>query len=114
MPERLRLILDHFSLTQSGLAERIGMTHSIISQWLNESKAMPQSTAMAFQTALGVRWQWLLTGDGEMLLPDIGKLSEEEVRLLSAFRQSDIEARAAILEQAEFQLGRADRRRERK
>jgi hypothetical protein len=47
-------------------------------------------------------------------LPDLGKLSEEEVRLLSAFRQSDIEARAAILEQAEFQLGRADRRRERK
>jgi hypothetical protein len=81
---------------------------------MSGKNAMAQQSAMAFQTALGIRWQWLLTGHGEMLLPDLGKLSEEEVRLLSAFRQSDIEARAAILEQAEFQLGRADRRRERK
>ena len=71
---------------------------------------MPQSTAMAFQAALGVRWEWLLNGDGEMLLDDMGKLSPEEVRLVKLFRQSDIQARRDIIDQAEFQLGRAMRR----
>lgn len=71
---------------------------------------MPQSTAMAFQAALGVRWEWLLNGEGEMLLDDMGKLSPDEVRLVTLFRQCDMSARKDILEQAEFQLGRAMRR----
>jgi len=71
---------------------------------------MPQSTAMAFQAALGVRWQWLLNGEGEMLLDDMGKLSPQEVRLVELFRQGDMQARDEILQQAEFQLGRAMRR----
>lgn len=71
---------------------------------------MPQTTAMAFQAALGVRWQWLLHGEGEMLLDDMGKLSPQEVRLVELFRQGDMHAREEILNQAEFQVGRAMRR----
>ena len=48
---------------------------------------MPQSTAMAFQAALGVRWQWLLTGEGAMLLKDRPKLSDQEAELLDAFNK---------------------------
>lgn len=65
---------------------------------------------MAFQAALGVRWQWLLNGEGEMLLDDMGKLSPQEVRLVKMFRQSDMSAKNDIIEQAEFQLGRSMRR----
>ncbi len=74
---------------------------------------MPQTTAMAFQAALGVRWQWLLHGEGEMLLDDMGKLSPQEVRLVELFRQGDMHAREEILNQAEFQVGRAIRRADR-
>jgi transcriptional regulator with XRE-family HTH domain len=110
MPERLRAILSHFGLTQSQAGELLGFRHSIISNWLAGKNEMPQSTAMAFQAALGVRWEWLLHGTGKMLLDDMGKLSPEEVRLLTVFRHSDLEAREEIISQAEFQLGRSKRR----
>jgi hypothetical protein len=76
--------------------------------------AMPQATAMAFTAALGVRWQWLLNGEGAMLLDDTGKLTADELRLIQIFRDCDMEARDAITEQADFQRGKSDRRRERK
>lgn len=83
MPERLRIVLNHFGLTQSKLGGLIGFRHSIISLWLRGKNKMPQAAAMAIQAALGVRWQWTLYGDGEMLLDDMGVLSAEEVPLLT-------------------------------
>lgn len=68
MPERLRKIMEHFALPQRGLAALIGVNPSQVSFWLNDKSSMPQSTAMAFQAALGIRWQWLLHGEGEMLM----------------------------------------------
>jgi len=82
----------------------------VVIKWLAGETAMPQSTAMAFQAALGVRWEWLLHGTGKMLLDDMGKLTPEEVRLLNIYRHSDLEAREEIISQAEFQLGRSKRR----
>lgn len=61
-------MMAHFNLNQAGVAEIVGMRHTIVSRWLSGETQMPQSTAMAFQAALGVRWQWLLNGEGEMLL----------------------------------------------
>lgn len=54
---------------------------------------MPQTTAMAIELALGVRWQWLLTGEGEIMsdrpaLPDdLKELAELWPRLSDADRQ---------------------------
>jgi transcriptional regulator with XRE-family HTH domain len=67
MPERIEAILAHFGLTKKGLADLIGLSHSNVHAWLNGGN-MPRSTAMAFQAALGVRWQWLLTGEGDMMV----------------------------------------------
>lgn len=86
------------------------MHNSQVSSWVNGRYAMPRATAMAFQAALGVRWQWLLHGEGQMFLDDMGKLSADEVRLIKVYRLSDIAARKEILDQAEFQLGRSKRR----
>lgn len=44
------------------------MNNSQVSSWMSGRSKMPQATAMAFQAALGVRWEWLLHGKGKMLL----------------------------------------------
>lgn len=87
LQSRVREVIAHFSLTQSKLAEIIGVSHPQISHWLSGKNSMPQSTAMAFQAALGVRWQWLLEGTGEMLLKERPRLSDQERDLLDAFNQ---------------------------
>lgn len=110
MPERLRIVLNHFGLTQSKLGGLIGFRHSIISLWLRGKNKMPQAAAMAIQAALGVRWQWTLYGDGEMLLDDMGVLSAEEVWLLTLYRQCDMTARQEIIDQTEYQVGKSERR----
>lgn len=111
--ERTKVMRTHFQLTMQKLASVIGVSQAQISQWETGKNTMPQATAMAFQAALGVRWQWLLHGEGQMLLDDMGTLSENEVRLLTVFRQCDAEARADIMDQADFQLGRSLRRADR-
>ena len=69
------------------MAEIIGVSHPQVSHWLSGKNTMPQSTAMAVQAILGVRWQWLINGEGEMLLKDRPKLSDQEAELLDAFQQ---------------------------
>lgn len=83
MPERLMILIDHFQLSHGGLASLIGVNRSQVSHWLSGRSAMPQATAMAIQAATGVRWQWLLCLDDQMLLDDMGVLSAEEVPLLT-------------------------------
>ena len=107
-------MLDFFSMTQAELGATIGMHNSQISSWIKGRSAMPQHTAMAFQAALGVRWQWLLLGEEPMMMQITGPSSEIEVRLLSLFRMMDITAQRDLLDQAEFQLGRSERRGDKK
>ncbi len=109
MRERIKLILKHFGLTQAELAETIGGRQSTVGNWLSGAD-VPQSTAMALQLAIGVRWQWLLNGEGEMLAEDTGSLSDEERVLIRNYRKCDPEGRREILEQAQFNLGRSLRR----
>lgn len=76
LSERVRILLSHFGLTQKKMADMVGMSQSNVHAWLNGG-AMPQATAMAFQAALGVRWQWLLNGEGEMLLTKADHLPDD-------------------------------------
>ena len=87
LPARIREVLSHFAVTQSKLAEIIGVSHPQVSHWLSGKNTMPQSTAMAIQAALGVRWQWLLNGDGEMTLSERPHLTDQERDLLDAFHR---------------------------
>lgn len=107
---RLKILRSHYQLSMRALADTIGVSQAQVSMWESGKNAIPRPTALAFQAALGIRWEWLLNGEGEMLLDDMGKLSPQEVRLVELFRQGDMQARDEILEQAEFQIGRAIRR----
>ena len=75
--KRIMKIMEAFGLGQAALAEKIGATQASLSMYAGGHRNMPQSTAMAFQAALGVRWQWLLNGEGEMLLSKADHLPDD-------------------------------------
>ena len=79
---RLKEIMHTFGLNQAGMAGVIGVTAAQMSRWILGQNEMPQPTAMAFQAALGIRWQWLLNGEGEMLLAKRETVTDNEKILL--------------------------------
>ena len=44
---------------------------------------MSQQSAMAFQVALGIRWQWLLHGEGSMLLDSVTSYMPEDLKQIA-------------------------------
>lgn len=56
-------------LTQAGLAETLHIHHTTVSKWELEKVEFSHSNALAFEQAFRVSANWLLTGEGEMMLP---------------------------------------------
>ncbi|GAB4422233.1 MAG: hypothetical protein OHK0011_00870 [Turneriella sp.] len=75
--------MEAFNLNQVQLGETIGIKHAAISHWISGRTEMPRSTAMAFQAALGIRWQWLLNGEGDMLLSEVVAHMPEDLKELA-------------------------------
>lgn len=81
--KRIMVLLAHFGLKQAELAEKIGATRTSLALYAGGQRNMPQSTAMAFQAALGIRWQWLLNGEGDMLLSEVVAHMPEDLKELA-------------------------------
>lgn len=64
---RLLEVRKAFSLNQSQLAKRIGVTPQLISQIENERIPISFLTAKAIEAELGVNHEWLITGEGDMM-----------------------------------------------
>jgi transcriptional regulator with XRE-family HTH domain len=71
-------------MTQAQLADLIGANRAVVSFWLSGKSAMPQSTAMAIGAALGIRWQWLLHGEGDMLMDEVTAHMPDDLKELAA------------------------------
>lgn len=83
LKSRIHALLEHFQITQTQLAEKIGANRAVVSFWLSGKSGMPQSTAMAIGSALGIRWQWLLNGEGDMLLGEVIAHMPEDLKELA-------------------------------
>jgi transcriptional regulator with XRE-family HTH domain len=79
---RLAEVLQDRDMTQNQLATAIGVTQGQISRWLSGRNSIPQVTAMAMQTVLGVRWQWIMNGS----LPEYVDLDTAAEYAVSEFR----------------------------
>jgi len=86
MPERVLKILAVFRMTQSQLAAVIGIRQTAVSKYVNGDADMPQSTAMAFQAALGVRQPLLDAAEetAQVAKNNASKHMAEAERILSA------------------------------
>ncbi|HEY5613672.1 MAG TPA: helix-turn-helix transcriptional regulator [Lysobacter sp.] len=112
--QRIRLARRHAGLSQAALGTAIGVQRSAVSHW-EASQGKHPSVDHLRQLALvaGVQFEWLATGRGNMSLSvdtaldsvaaAQGQLIDDamELRLIAAFREAPIRARAPLVEVAE-------------
>ena len=112
--QRIRLARRHAGLSQAALGTAIGVQRSAVSHW-EASQGKHPSVDHLRQLALvaGVQFEWLATGRGNMSLSADtaldsvaaaqGQLIDDamELRLIAAFREAPIRARAPLVEVAE-------------
>lgn len=112
--ERIRLARRHCGLSQAALAAAVGVHRSAVSHWEAHHGKLP-SMCHFQQLALvtGVQFEWLATGRGRMQLGEDTELDSVaaaeallvddplELRLVRAFRDAPLRARAPLVEIAE-------------
>jgi len=64
---RIKQIRKQLNLSQKAFAEKVDVDQGRVSQWEKE-KSLPSSSSLIEIARLGVNINWLLTGEGEMML----------------------------------------------
>lgn len=82
IPHRVKQIRKRLNLSQKAFAKKVGVDQARVSQWETE-KSLPHCKALMKMAHLGVNMNWLLTGEGEMMLeiqssPKSKKIFSEE------------------------------------
>lgn len=112
--QRIRLARRHAGLSQATLAAAVGVHRSAVSHWEALAGKMPNTSHLQqLATVTGVQFEWLATGRGRMQLGADTEMDSVaaadamliddplELRLLQAFREAPIKARAPLVEIAE-------------
>lgn len=69
--ERIEIILNNYKITAKELASSIGMSRAdSIYHILNERNGISRSLARKISDKYNISYEWLLTGEGEMLKTD--------------------------------------------
>lgn len=76
--ERIKKLRKYLDLSQKDFGEKIGVGTSHVSQW-ERNLSMPSSKALIGMAHIGVNINWLLTGDGEMMIEDPSSLKSEGI-----------------------------------
>lgn len=66
--DRLVELRSMFNITQRQLAKRVGVTSQLISMMETGKTQISHLTAKAMEAEFGVNHEWLLTGQGEMMV----------------------------------------------
>lgn len=102
-------------MSQTELAERVGVTRSAVSNWESMTATLPASKHLQqIAHAVAVSYEWLATGRGEATLKDSDipaadvELIDDPIErvLIAGFRASNMQIRQALLNIAESQLPR--------
>ncbi|MGC8470474.1 MAG: helix-turn-helix domain-containing protein [Acetobacteraceae bacterium] len=89
---RIRAARERRGLTQSGLAEALGVSRSAVAQWETERAGQIRAHLARLAEVLGVSVAWLLSGT-----PESEAASGDELALLRLYRECSAEDRAELL-----------------
>lgn len=111
---RIRLARRHAGISQATLASAIGVHRSAVSHWESSQGKLPSAGHLQRLALItGVQFEWLATGRGRMQLTSEATMESVaaadallvddplEMRLLRAFRDAPLRARAPLVEIAE-------------
>lgn len=111
---RIRMARRHAGLTQTALAQAVGVQRSAVSHWEAPLGKNPRVAHLReIATVAGIQFEWLATGRGPMTLgPEVALYSVAaaaallvddplEMRLLLAFRDAPERGRIALVEVVE-------------
>ena len=111
---RIRMARRHAGLSQSSLAQQVGVQRSAVSHWEGAQGKQPRVAHLReVATATGTQFEWLATGRGPMTMSREDELAgvaaaeamlvddQLEMRLLDAFRNAPARSRIALVEIAE-------------
>ena len=118
LTQRIRLSRRHGGISQSTLADLVGVHRSAVSHWESVKPKRPNiGHLLAVAVACGVQFEWLATGRGAMLLTEQAQMDsvatanvlmvedEHELELLRAYRDTSSQSRIVLVELAQ-QLAR--------
>lgn len=111
--QRIRLARRHAGLSQTQLAQKIGVRRSAVSHWESAEGKNPSMTNLrTVATVTQVQFEWLATGRGAMQVSAEQALDSvaaaeamviedgAEIRLIGAFRALPAKGRVMLLELA--------------
>lgn len=95
--DRIRWLIEVRGYTQVELADKMNLTQASVSNWLTGNSRKPSAPSLLkLAAALDANPHWIITGEGDPFqMQVIGKKSEEE--LLTAFREMEPQAQAALI-----------------
>ncbi|MEW8156390.1 MAG: helix-turn-helix transcriptional regulator, partial [Candidatus Thiodiazotropha endolucinida] len=111
LKQRILKILAKFELTQAQLCQRLNISDSAVSQWLDGStKSIKGENVVKLSREFGLSPDWLVSGKGGMFEGDSQAMVTEESialhELSSLFLRSDERGRDTILTLAKHEAGR--------
>ena len=68
LKDRLQELRQAFGISQRQLAKRIGVTSQLVSMMETGKSQISHLTAKAIESEFGVNHEWLITGEGEMMI----------------------------------------------
>jgi transcriptional regulator with XRE-family HTH domain len=111
LAHRIRQSRRAAALTQSQLAEQVGVNRSAVAQWERKDGSRPTSENLGkIAVAANVNFDWLATGRGKVRVPDhpdgetpallLSHFAHDELeeRMLLAFRTMSIRKQIALIE----------------
>ena len=97
MHKRLRELREHLRLTQQQLGRELEISGSVISSMEREKSPLMERTIHLLALKFRVRAEWLRDGTGEMIEPEAPARTEDEIKLVEAFRTLSDEMQAIVL-----------------